>query len=200
MPLKTVTSGPCWLNHSGLNKISCMSICVLSARLVRLLLFQGCSPNAAVVKAGWNNKRTCMQRRMERVRGLTESPVYISVSGKYGFTWKHPQGCAELDKLDDFFHHHSMGMRFRAMSSLPGPVTPQIKRHKAPENRISPNYSRKRLKTWDGEPLLRPGSLEWYEDQLRKSSGCSCAALVQTRACTRRSFNILGMCGLQSIR
>ena len=153
--------------RSECNKVSGMSTCVLNARLVRLLLFQGCSPNAAVVKAGWNNKKTCIQRRMERVRGLTESPVYISVSGKYGFTWKHPQGSTELDRLDDFFHHHCMGMKFRAMSSLPGPVSPQIKRRKAPENRRAPNYSRKRLKTWDGEPLLRPGSLEWYEDQLR---------------------------------
>lgn len=113
------------------------------------------------------------------MRGLTESPVYISVSGKYGFTWKHPQGSTELDRLDDFFHHHSMGMKFRAMSSLPGPVSPQIKRRKAPENRRAPNYSRKRLKTWDGEPLLRPGSLEWYEYQLRNPLVVACPHHMQ---------------------
>ena len=143
--------------------------CIALARIpVETCLFQGSISNSRVVQQGWHNKTKCIHKAFEKVQSLTNLPVYISISGYKGILLKHAADLPALSALDEFFHFHNMGKRFPPLliSTLQGPKT--IKRRALQEERVVTGYSRKKKKTWDGVPLLQPGSLEWYEDMLRQ--------------------------------
>ena len=135
---------------------------------VEICLFQGSNPNSRVVQQGWHNKTRCIRNAFEKVQSLTNLPVYISISGYKGVLLKNAADLRELSVLDEVFHFHNMGKRFPPLDIAPAQQPKGMKRRKLSESRVMTNYSRKRTKTWDGEPLLRPGSLEWYEDMLRQ--------------------------------
>ena len=63
---------------------------------VRLISRQGCHPNNQVVKAGWNNKKTCISHRFNKLVRMTGIPIYISVSGKYKFSLMHPKSSEQM--------------------------------------------------------------------------------------------------------
>jgi len=135
---------------------------------VEVCLFQGSTSNSRVVQQGWHNKTHCIHKAFAKVQSLTRLPVYISISGCKGILLKHAADLPALSVLDEFFHFHNMGKRFPPLLISPLQAPKTIKRRTLQEERFITNYSRKKAKTWDGEPLLQPGSLEWYEDMLRQ--------------------------------
>ena len=134
---------------------------------VRLISRQGCHPNNQVVKAGWNNKKTCISHRFNKLVRMTGIPIYISVSGKYKFSLMHPKSSEQMRKVHELLSPEAMSRTFRALAPYPGYKPREIVRRCIQEPKIRINYARNKRKLWDGEETWAPGSLEWNENELR---------------------------------
>ncbi len=74
-----------------------MIILMLITRLVCLYLYQGCSPNAAVMKAEW--------KKQEDMHTDGVSCICMCVHEIYEFAWKHPQESTELHRREGFIQY-----------------------------------------------------------------------------------------------